>query len=536
MGCSLASGAGVLTKEDELEGVCWEIREAVSSYQSKLENRILDRKLDDLRLENLDIGPPIAKGCNAVVYAAAFKPPTADKVSSPLASSSSMLQDADTSSIDASLTSLSRFAQNFGGSVDNLQHISSPRTSFDATKPRSFLKNHQPITSRLESEPSLELSTRRQVRFNENVETRTRSRMSSASEEYSESHETSPDDASIYHYPWALKMMFNYDIQSNAMAILRAMYKETVPARSRLDRSDAENWEKSIMDQTVALPSHPNIVMMPGYFCDQIPNLRHSRVLYPSALPSRLNPNGYGRNMSLFLLMKRYDTNLRDYLDEDLSMRTRVILLAQLLEAVAHLNRFGIAHRDLKSDNILIDTSSDSLPLLVLSDFGCCLADKKNGLRLPFASEEIDKGGNQALMAPEIISKEPSMFAVLNYSKSDLWACGTIAYEIFGYPNPFYNPPSDNTSAFPEALMNETYEDSMLPDMGEEVPMIVRRLVDNILQRSPSRRLTCDVAANVLELYLWAPSSWIKFARNPSNNEVSSVCSRLKSSLTLFSF
>lgn len=348
---------------------------------------------------------------------------------------------------------------------------------------------------------------------------RTRSRLSSSSEEHDDSHERSADDANIYHYPWALKMMFNYDIQSNAMAILRAMYKETIPARCRLDNEDAENWEKIIMEQTVTLPPHANIVLMPGFFCDQIPNLQNSLKLYPSALPTRLNPGGYGRNMSLFLLMKRYDNNLRDFLEENIDIRTRVILFAQLLEGVAHLNRFGIAHRDLKSDNLLIDSSTDSLPLLVLSDFGCCLADKNHGLRLPYTSGEIDKGGNQALMAPEIITKEPSMFAVLNYSKSDLWACGTIGYEIFGYPNPFYNPP-DVSVWTPPALMNETYDDSDLPEMGEEVPFIVRRLIENILQKNPRKRLNCDIAANVLELYLWAPSAWIKFGRKPTNNEV----------------
>lgn len=48
----------------------------------------------------------------------------------------------------------------------------------------------------------------------------------------------------LARYPFALKMMFNYDIQSNAMAILRAMYKETIPARNkRIDR-DADAWEK----------------------------------------------------------------------------------------------------------------------------------------------------------------------------------------------------------------------------------------------------------------------------------------------------
>lgn len=36
---------------------------------------------------------------------------------------------------------------------------------------------------------------------------------------------------SINDYPLAIKIMFNYDIQSNAMAILQAMYKEIIPVR-----------------------------------------------------------------------------------------------------------------------------------------------------------------------------------------------------------------------------------------------------------------------------------------------------------------
>jgi serine/threonine protein kinase len=221
--------------------------------------------------------------------------------------------------------------------------------------------------------------------------------------------------------------------------------------------------------------------------------------------------------MSLFLLMKRYNCTLREYLEnagDELDIRTRIILFTQLLEAVAFINNFQVAHRDIKSDNILIDIMSDSLPILVLSDFGCCLADKKHGLRLPYTSHEIDKGGNVQLLAPEIITKEPSMFSILDYRKSDLFAVGALAYEIFGYSNPFYN--SDKTIA----LKNTDYNESMLPLMDEKVPLIVRKLIQNLLQRNPAKRLNCDVAANVLEIYLWAPSAWIKYGRNPSNAEI----------------
>lgn len=252
-----------------------------------------------------------------------------------------------------------------------------------------------------------------------------------------------------------------------------------------------------------------------GVFCDQIPHLAAASSLYPMALPQRINPNGYGRNMSLFLLMKRYSQSLCDYLDAgDVPLRTRLLIFAQLLEGIAHLHRYGVAHRDLKSDNILIDLNDDVHPVVVLSDFGCCLADRRNGLHLPYTSDDVDRGGNTALMAPEIINQLSGTFSVLNYEKSDLWAAGAIAYEIFGQPNPFY------ATADVTALKSANYAESALPALGSDVPPIVRLLVENILQRNPRHRLGPDVAANVMQLFLWAPSVWLKPHGHPNSPEI----------------
>lgn len=54
---------------------------------------------------------------------------------------------------------------------------------------------------------------------------------------------TPEDSDDIEKYPLALKMMFNYDIQSNAMAILNAMYRETVPARIYYSNTGVTDWE-----------------------------------------------------------------------------------------------------------------------------------------------------------------------------------------------------------------------------------------------------------------------------------------------------
>lgn len=47
-----------------------------------------------------------------------------------------------------------------------------------------------------------------------------------------------------------------------------------------------------------------------------------------------------------YLFCYRYDITLSQYLaDHTVSIRESILLLAQLLEGVAHLNAHGIAHR-----------------------------------------------------------------------------------------------------------------------------------------------------------------------------------------------
>lgn len=284
-------------------------------------------------------------------------------------------------------------------------------------------------------------------------------------------------DGKPEEYPLAVKMMFNYDAESNASSILRAMFRETVPARTYYHNPELSHWEKGLVEDKKTLPPHRNIVQMYSVFTDRVPKLPEGQQLYPDALPPRIHATGSGRNMSLFLVMKRYDCSLTEYIrDKQPNVRCSSLLLAQLLEAVAHMSIHGIAHRDLKSDNILVDLSEgDTNPMLVVTDFGCCLADKTHGLVVPYHSADTDRGGNRALMAPEIASARPGPFTSLNYSKADLWAVGTIAYQLFGLVNPFYKD-----------LNSVTFNDDQLPELPETVPSLIKRLISNILSKTPS--------------------------------------------------
>ncbi|UJR09306.1 hypothetical protein I4U23_013549 [Adineta vaga] len=266
----------------------------------------------------------------------------------------------------------------------------------------------------------------------------------------------------------AIKMLFNYGIRSDAEAIKKAMDKELIPLHQYF--------------------SHPNIVRMYSCFVDSFPLLNEAHEHYPMAIPTRLSSESYGRNKTLFIVMRRYDFTLNEYIHlyqpDD---HQRLQLFAQLLEALLYLHNHSIVHRDLKSDNLLVCETTGEL---VLADFGCALYHPPD-LKISYQTDEICKGGNLALMAPEILNSQPGPENYLDYNKSDLWASGTLCYEFFSQPNPFFHG----------ILRQDTYDDENLPSLSS--PSIIERLVHSILRKNPEKRPSIALTANCIHLYLW---------------------------------
>ncbi|KAL3193739.1 hypothetical protein MRX96_002182 [Rhipicephalus microplus] len=175
------------------------------------------------------------------------------------------------------------------------------------------------------------------------------------------------------HFDLAVKVLFNYYAASNATAIWDSLQKE-------------------------CLPVLVNQLLPKGLWrCRLPPPCPHS-----GDASGICGLGGCGRNATLYLVMRRYQCSLAEYLQSHVAAsrdpRVQLSLLCQLLEAVCHLGQHGVAHRDLKADNLLLDLSKGTAsPKLVLSDFGSCLAN----LHLHFVSPEVNRGGNPALMAPE---------------------------------------------------------------------------------------------------------------------------------------
>ncbi len=51
------------------------------------------------------------------------------------------------------------------------------------------------------------------------------------------------------------------------------------------------------------------MVDIKGVFVDEVPQLPEAMDQYPDALPPRLNPEGFGRDKTMFLVMKRWETS-----------------------------------------------------------------------------------------------------------------------------------------------------------------------------------------------------------------------------------
>ncbi|CAF92841.1 unnamed protein product, partial [Tetraodon nigroviridis] len=289
---------------------------------------------------------------------------------------------------------------------------------------------------------------------------------------------------SLRNFPLAIKMMWNFGVWQGrpSEAILRSMSQELVPVgRAALNRRDQVVLDGHFGVSPKGLAAHPNIVRVCRVFTAEVPLLPGALEEYPDMLPARLNPAGLGNNRTLFLVMKNYPYTLQRFLAESApSRRQRALMLLQLLEGVDHLCRHGVAHRDLKSDNVLLELDAAGDPRVVISDFGCCLSQRDRSLQLPFSSVCVSRGGNVSLMAPEVINALPGTNMVIDYSKADAWAVGAIAYEIFGRPNPFYRG---------VGLESRRYQEKQLPPLPSWVPGDVQSLIRLLLRRNPEKVL-----------------------------------------------
>ncbi|VDK78141.1 unnamed protein product [Litomosoides sigmodontis] len=258
----------------------------------------------------------------------------------------------------------------------------------------------------------------------------------------------------ITAYPYALKIMYNYEFDASERHLWMDMGTELVPLIEKPPELIGCMANMSFLPH-----SHPNIVQMYKAFTDRIPLLEDARNLYPEALPTA---DFY--ELIIDEPKTLYRMTLREYvLTHKRNYWFGKVMFGQLLEAIVYLYNYRISHRDIKSDNILLDFNTDNdAPHLVLSDFGCALAT--GTWRVRYDTDTAYLGGNLALRAPELTSRT----------------------------NPFYS-----------RMRSDQYTECELPPLPKKMDCAIKAVIRDMLQIDPAKRPSPSVAANVLSISLF---------------------------------
>ena len=109
-------------------------------------------------------------------------------------------------------------------------------------------------------------------------------------------------------------------------------------------------------------------------------------------------------------------------------------IIFQLANALAYLKAFGVVHRDLKLENIMMSDNTDhAIPKII--DFGLA--------RILYPGERTTEPyGTLGYVSPEILRKDPYSY------ECDVWSIGCITYALLSGALPFDNQDPKKTIEF----------------------------------------------------------------------------------------
>ena len=145
-------------------------------------------------------------------------------------------------------------------------------------------------------------------------------------------------------------------------------------------------------------------------------------------------------------------------------------ILIPIADALAHVHRLGIVHRDVKPANILLQAGDDK-PFL--TDFGIATLRTSDYSRWE---------ATQRLGTPEYMSPEQALGAWDSDHRSDIYSLGLVAYAALAGALPFRG------GALALVAQRATFEVPPLRRSNPAVPKALGEIVDRCVAQDPRRR------------------------------------------------
>ncbi len=174
-----------------------------------------------------------------------------------------------------------------------------------------------------------------------------------------------------------------------------------------------------------------------------------------------------------FIAMEFVDGQPLDVAAHHLSMEQKVLLLAQVADAIQAAHTAGLIHRDLKPANILVtDTDGELHPFIL--DFGIAQMEEAPSLTVT----------GQIVGTPGYLSPEQALGQVATLDRrSDIFSLGVILYEILSGTKPF-----EGASSI-EVMINTLEGDpDMLRRRAPHVPRDLEAITMRCLEIEPEKR------------------------------------------------
>src|SRR5207302_261602 len=157
-----------------------------------------------------------------------------------------------------------------------------------------------------------------------------------------------------------------------------------------------------------------------------------------------------------------------------LSPKDAVPILRDVASALAYAHRHGVVHRDVKTENILLESTTGRA---MVTDFG--IARLAEAAPLTATGQVL---GTVYYLSPEQVSGDDVD------ARSDIYALGVVGYAMLAGKFPF-----DGTLASAVLVAHVTKQPPPLRPAAPDVPASLASIIDRCLAKDPAHRFqTCD--------------------------------------------
>ncbi len=152
----------------------------------------------------------------------------------------------------------------------------------------------------------------------------------------------------------------------------------------------------------------------------------------------------------------------------------------QACDGIAHAHALGIVHRDLKPSNLFVTRRANGSSSVKVLDFGLSKVTEPGG-HLPadaHLTSTTDVIGSPVYMSPEQLRSTRDVDA-----RTDIWALGTILFELIAGQPPF------RARTLPQLCMLILHSKARsLREVCPDVPPALEAVVRRCLEKDPSKR------------------------------------------------